>query len=338
VGALECYIKAATMLELMSASEMKCRKPDFNSWRGPQHDSRTDSQLLVTSDTKTSNDGAQIYLREKHTALLGSTHSTNDKIQRDRSSSEEQPTTPPEHVTFGAMEIKCISRPAVVSHDSASNSEYDRALLSVQDCRNELTHISDTSDNNMLYAGSGQWERECTLPTVSYLNGNMPTTGYNYSLQTNKKSVIGERNELPDKTALAKLKEVGDLIVISTHKELPVAGALFESNQHCNGNMGVEYIFYTVSTSPIEDSQQPKTRFCAWMDSLVIPDQCTDIRRKEHLDTLKVNLSKHGTRRFHGASRRYLRPPGSYDGSINECHNKVTLSHSEPTRVESESP
>jgi hypothetical protein len=40
VGALECYIKAATMLDLMSASEMNCRKPDVNSWRGPRHDSR----------------------------------------------------------------------------------------------------------------------------------------------------------------------------------------------------------------------------------------------------------------------------------------------------------
>jgi hypothetical protein len=76
-----------------------------------------------------------------------------------------------------------------------------------------------------------------TLLTVSYLNDNMPTTGYNYSLQTNKKSVTGKRNELPDKTALAKLKEVGDLIVFSTQKELPVTGALFESNQHGNGNM-----------------------------------------------------------------------------------------------------
>ena len=125
------------------------------------------------------------------------------------------------------MDIKCISRPAVVSHDSASNSKYGRALLrAVQDRRNELTHIPDTSDNNLLYAGSGRWERERTLPTVSYLNGNMPTTGYNYSLQTNKKSITGEPNELPDKTALAKLKEVGDLIVISTQKELPVTGAL----------------------------------------------------------------------------------------------------------------
>ena len=182
-----------------------------------------DSQLLVTSDTKASNDGAQIYLREMHTALLDSTHLTKDKIQRDTSSSKEQPTTPPESATLGAMDIKCISRPAVVSHDSASNSKYGRALLrAVQDRRNELTHIPDTSDNTLLYAGSGQWERERTLPTMSYLNGNMPTTGYNYSLQTNKKSITGEPNELPDKTALAKLKEVGDLIVISTQKELPV--------------------------------------------------------------------------------------------------------------------
>jgi hypothetical protein len=56
VGALECYIKAATMLDLMSASEMKCRKLDLNSWLGQWHDSRTDSQLLVTSDTKAFND------------------------------------------------------------------------------------------------------------------------------------------------------------------------------------------------------------------------------------------------------------------------------------------
>jgi hypothetical protein len=54
------------MLELMSASEMKCRQPDFRSWRGPRHDSRTDRQLLGTSDTKASDDGAQKYLREKH--------------------------------------------------------------------------------------------------------------------------------------------------------------------------------------------------------------------------------------------------------------------------------
>jgi hypothetical protein len=56
-------------------------------------------------------------------------------------------------------------------------------------------------------------------------------TGYKYSFQTNKKSVAGERNELPDKTALAELKELGDLIVTSTHKESPVTGALLESNQ-----------------------------------------------------------------------------------------------------------
>jgi hypothetical protein len=101
VGALDCYIKAAAMLELISASEIKCHQPDFNSWRGPRHGS-TDSRLLVTSDTKASNDRAQIYLREKHAAFLGPTHSTKDKIQRDRSSSKEQPTTPPGHATFGA--------------------------------------------------------------------------------------------------------------------------------------------------------------------------------------------------------------------------------------------
>jgi hypothetical protein len=63
--------------------------------------------------------------REQHAALLGCTHSTNDKIQRDRLPSQEQPTTPPEHATLRAMEINCISRPAVVSHDSESNSKYD---------------------------------------------------------------------------------------------------------------------------------------------------------------------------------------------------------------------
>jgi hypothetical protein len=47
VGALECYIKAARMLELMSASNMKCRKPDFNSWRDPRHFSRTDRQQVI---------------------------------------------------------------------------------------------------------------------------------------------------------------------------------------------------------------------------------------------------------------------------------------------------
>jgi hypothetical protein len=69
VGALECYIKAASMLELMSASEMKCRKLDFNSWWSPLHDSTTDCKLAVTSDTKASDDRAQTYLSEKHAAL-----------------------------------------------------------------------------------------------------------------------------------------------------------------------------------------------------------------------------------------------------------------------------
>jgi hypothetical protein len=108
------------------------------------------------------------------------------------------------------MEIECISRPAVVSHDSTSNSEYDGALLrAIQDRCNELTHIPDTSDNKMLYTGSGQWEGGRTLPTVSYLNDNMPTTGYNYSFQTNKKCLTGERNELPYKTALANCMHHG---------------------------------------------------------------------------------------------------------------------------------
>jgi hypothetical protein len=87
-----------------------------------------DRQLLVTlaSDTKASEDGAQIYLRKKHAALLGSTHLTNDKVQRPgdrlRSSSKEQSTTPSRvrASKTGAIEIKCISRPAVVSHDSAT--------------------------------------------------------------------------------------------------------------------------------------------------------------------------------------------------------------------------
>jgi hypothetical protein len=160
----------------------------------------------------------------------------------------------------------------------ANDSEYDRVLLrAIKDRRDELTRTLDTSDNKMLYAGSGQWKPERTSPTVSYLNGNMPTTGYIYSLQTNKKSVIGERNELLDKTALAKLKEVGNLIVTSTQKELPITGALLESDQYGNGNMKVEYMPYTVPTLPIADSQRPKTRFCARMDSLEIPDQYTDI-------------------------------------------------------------
>jgi hypothetical protein len=73
----------------------------------------------------------------------------------------------------------------------------------------------------MLYAaGSGQRERERTLLTISYPDSNMPTTGYNYSLQTKKKSVMGERNEPPEKPdrdstrqhLRRKLKEVGDLI------------------------------------------------------------------------------------------------------------------------------
>ena len=269
-GALECYIRATSMLELMSAAGLNYRKPKFNSraWRGPRQDSRSDRQLPVT--TKASYDGAQIHLREKHAALLGSTILTNDKIQRDKSSSKEQPTTPPEQATLGATEIKCISRPAVVSDDSTSNDEYDRVLpRAIQDRRNELTHSTDTSDNKMLYARGGQCERERTLPTVAYMNGNMPTTGYNYSLQPNTKSV--------DQTALAELKEVGDLIVTSTQKELPVTGALLESNQYGNGNMEAGYISYTVPTLLIADSQRPKTRVCAWMDSLVIPDPCTDI-------------------------------------------------------------
>ena len=50
-GALECYIRAASMLELMSAAELNNRKPKFNSlaWRGPRQESRTDRQLPVTT-------------------------------------------------------------------------------------------------------------------------------------------------------------------------------------------------------------------------------------------------------------------------------------------------
>ena len=62
-GALECYIRAASMLELMSAAKLNYRKPKFNSpaWRGPRQDtSRTDRQLPVA--TKASYDGAQIHL------------------------------------------------------------------------------------------------------------------------------------------------------------------------------------------------------------------------------------------------------------------------------------
>jgi len=130
-GALECYIRAASMLELMSAAGLNYCKPKFNSraWRGPRQDSRTDRQLPVT--TKASYDGAQRHhdLREEHAALLGSTILTNDKRQRDRSLSKEQPTTPPEQATLGATEIKCSSRHAAVSDDSASNSKYDQVLL-----------------------------------------------------------------------------------------------------------------------------------------------------------------------------------------------------------------
>ena len=103
----------------------------------------------------------------------------------------------------------------------------------------------------MLFAESGQWERERTLPTVSYPNGNTPTTGYKYSLQPNKKSVYGKLHDLPGKIALAELTEVGDLIVNSTQKELPVKEAFLESNEYGNGE--TEYISGPVPTSPTAD-------------------------------------------------------------------------------------
>jgi hypothetical protein len=75
-----------------------------------------------------------------------------------------------------------------------------------------------------------------------------------------EKSIYGERNELPGKTAVATME--------------PVAATLDPSPY---GSGTTEYIPDIVSASPTVDNHRPTTRLRARMDSLVIPDACTDI-------------------------------------------------------------
>ena len=75
--------------------------------------------------------------------------------------------------------------------------------------------------------------------------------GTNIPFQRTRKASTGKHHELPGKTALAELKEVGDLIVTSTQKELPVKEALLESNEY--GNCETEYVSGTVPTLPTSD-------------------------------------------------------------------------------------
>ena len=99
----------------------------------------------VSRATKVSYDGAQIYPREKQAALPGSTNSTSDKEQRDRSPPKEQPTTPPKQATLGATEIKCISRPAVASRRDSASVVTAQATLSMIEVYFERFKIAATN-------------------------------------------------------------------------------------------------------------------------------------------------------------------------------------------------
>jgi hypothetical protein len=83
----------------------------------------------------------------------------------------------------------------------------------------------------------------------------------NYDLRSrSKKSVYGKRNELPVMTALATMEK---------------AAAILDPGPY--GGSTTEYIKDVVSASPIADNHRSKTRLRARMDSLVIPEACTDI-------------------------------------------------------------
>jgi hypothetical protein len=184
-------------LELMSASEMKCYNPNFDSWRGPQHDTGcTDRQLPPEGILDTTS-----HLNFMHGERVGiQVHQHNDTIQIQTRSNLQMDTQP--------------------------TNEYKRAL------RREMKHLGEqliciirmfTDNFTTVSAGDAGdvGQRVCTSPAAVISDGTAPISGYYLSLQTNKKRVDGERNELPRTTALVKLEDVGNIIINSTQMELP---------------------------------------------------------------------------------------------------------------------
>ena len=264
-GALECYIRATSMLELMSAAGLNYRKPKFNSraWRGPRQDSRTDRQPHVT--TKASYDGAQIHQKEKHAALLGSTILTNDKIQRYRSSSKEQPTTPPEQATLGATQIKCISRQQFIL------STFRDGPLNVDDEGERVctTPLADIESNKMAqgyYRNFLMGEEKASGEILRFF----PNFDKTDTVVVEAKTACGERHELTRKASPTKEVKTNVGPVQSTGTTTLLHNLSVDRDKEINGAQ--EYITGTVPASPTWTPRRPRTRSQAMVESAVHPE------------------------------------------------------------------